>query len=92
MWPNVCAVMAACTHRLLHRSFNGLIGFLVICQVQLAYNVSYWQVKTVIDHSECSHGPAISTLQKMSNIVSRNIGVEFNDVMNHEHQVQNIQL
>ena len=64
----------------------------VICQVQLAYNVSYWQVKTVIDHSECSHRPAISTLQKMSNIVSRNIGVEFNDVMNHEHQVQNIQL
>lgn len=30
------------------------IGFLVIYQVQLAYNVSYWQVKTVIDHSECS--------------------------------------
>lgn len=26
----------------------------VICQVQLAYNVSYWEVETVIDHSECS--------------------------------------
>lgn len=42
--------MAACTQRL----FYHFIGFLVIYQVQLAYNVSYWQVKTVTDHSGCS--------------------------------------
>lgn len=41
-------------HGCTQRWFYHFIGILVIYPVKLAYNVSYWQVKTVIDHSERS--------------------------------------